>query len=202
MRSKFLCALFFALFVPMMAAPATAQADYAGHQGQSRFAVGGGISGFNPGWGSRINYGPTVWVDYKPPFITKFVPGLGVEAEYRSTLNTTDHFYGEDSHFTSVGGGVTYHPRIAKFRRASPYVKYLGELGWNPVWKAYGPPFAVYDFGGGIDYNLSRSLVLRGDYEYSIWSGVRSFTHPGTISKDNPQGITLGVLYRFGGRSR
>lgn len=209
MRSKLFCTGILALLLPLAAKSASAQADYAARDAISRFAVGGGISGFNPGWGSKIMYGPTVWGDYKAPFISNFISGVAIEGEFRSILWNTDRwntavsdYKDANSRLTTLSGGLIYHPRILKFHAVSPYVKYLAGVGWTPFWRGWGPPFVVNTLGGGADYNLSRHLAVRAEYEYTLWRNVPSYEHPGQSGTDNPQGITLGVLYRFGARSR
>jgi len=200
MRSKlfFACALALAFIATV--ASASAQADYAARDAESRYAIGVGISGFNPGWSAPILYGPTVWADYRAPFISRFVSGLAVEGEYHGLVANTQTIYGESSKQNSIGAGLIYHPGILRFHSVRPYVKALGGLGWTPVYNVNGPPFVVTTFGGGADYNLSYHLAIRADYEYQMWGGVPSYSNPGHDGTDNPQGLTLGVLYRFGSR--
>ena len=60
-------------------------------------------------------------------------------------------------------------------------------------------PATSFAYGGGVDYQLSRSVWLRGDYEYQSWPDFH------TIAKRNmpihPEGFTIGAIYHFGSHS-
>ena len=48
--------------------------------------------------------------------------------------------------------------------------------------------------GGGVDYQIGRHFAVRLDYEYQFW---RAIFGPRDL---NPNGLTLGAVYSFGGR--
>jgi opacity protein-like surface antigen len=168
-------------------------------------AVGGGLSGFDPGlerladnyfWktgGSGVMLGATGWVDYYPHCIPPVLHGLGVEAEVRNTSWRRSDL---ESNFrqTTAGGGAIYSWRhFADFR---PY----GKAGAASGWINYAPASHLHHsdtrtvtyFGGGFEYRVWRKVWFRADYEYQMWPELLGL---GTVS---PQGVTLGATYHFG----
>ena len=199
MKSKLLLWVIPALLLIVGSVSSSAQVVYSAEQGSARLSVGGGISGFNPDLGSGFWLGPALWVDYNPPFNRGILHDLGIEAEARGILwnrgpNTPGYFE------STVGGGFIYHPSILRVHRISPYVKVLASMGWNEVYDGDGPPFLVYQFGGGVDYHLKHSVTIRGDYEFQRWERVPSYSNPGQLSVASPNGFTIGALYNFGRR--
>ena len=197
MQIKFVHGFICALLLVSASVRATGQVVYSAEGGRTRISVGGGISGFNPDLGGRGFWlGPAVWAEYSPAFFRGPLGGLGIAAQGRGIVwNSSNGGYE-----ATVGGGFIYHLGFIRSHRISPYVKALGGLGWNPVYQVEGPPFPVYQFGGGVDYNLNPRISLRGDYEYQIWTHVPSYSHPSQLSTDSPNGFTIGAMYHFGGR--
>ena|SRR6266851_2000568 len=56
--------------------------------------------------------------------------------------------------------------------------------------------FTVISFGGGVDYRISSSIYVRGDYEYHRWLGFTDKVHnfPGPLT---PQVLSIGVAYHI-----
>lgn len=81
--------------------------------------------------------------------------------------------------------------------RLRPYGKVLAGSGKIHY------PFAIGDAsyvalapGAGLDYRLSRRLMLRAEYEYQLWPGSPGFANePG--HELTPNGIHLGLAYRI-----
>ena len=90
-------------------------------------------------------------------------------------------------------------PRISVFRHGKfrPYAKVLfgvGKINF-PYEIGNGSYFAIAP-GGGLDYRVTRRLVLRAEYEYQIWPAA-----PGIAGEPSnglkPNGFSAGFAYRF-----
>jgi opacity protein-like surface antigen len=83
-------------------------------------------------------------------------------------------------------------PRI--FLRRGPFIPYAKALYGRGVYNftnnIANVAYNMYTFGGGADYQLTRSLNIRGDYEYQTWVGF-------PIQDLHPSIITIGVAYHF-----
>jgi opacity protein-like surface antigen len=204
MSSKYvLVALFFAATMP-----AFAQSAPAGIQSVWRADLGGGVSGFHDDFfGSGDLYGPTLWIDLYPNRGPHFLHGLGVEAEGRSvifggpqpnppgpTLNTTT---GE----ITYGGGAIYEWR--HFKNFTPYGKLLWEQGiadFNVGVPHYSRDNrSVLAPGAGVEYRITRHIVIRADYEKQWWQRLfqnHQISTPTGIAIE-PRGVTVGASYQF-----
>src|ERR1700746_686557 len=132
-------------------------------------SIGAGYSNFNTDWLGRIS-GTTVWIDWSFYRAPSFLNRLGIELEGR------DLSYGITANlplrYDTIGGGPIYKWR---YRRFAPYGKFFLEYG-----NVDFPPFGnyshdtrtVYAPGGGLDYRVSRSIWVRGDYEYQFWTNI------------------------------
>ena len=211
MRSKFFCAAVLALLLSFVSARVFAQANYAYEENHTRYTVGAGISGFDMDWGHGIMYGPTLWADWNPPFMPGFLHGLSVEMTARDISWNHSSTQPSDFRTDTLGGGFIYHHRVPYLRRVrplEPYIKgewYFGSVDHkfentlNPTTQPYNHETrTVTALAGGFDYHLPHHLIARADYEYQFWPDFL-----GRSGKDlNPTGLTLGVLYGFGGRAR
>ncbi len=90
-------------------------------------------------------------------------------------------------------------PKINVFRHGKfrPYAKVLfgvGKINF-PYEIGNGSYFAIAP-GGGLDYRLTRLLILRAEYEYQYWPAA-----PGIVGEPSnglhPNGFSAGVAYRF-----
>jgi hypothetical protein len=154
-------------------------------------SVGAGYSNFQSDFNGRIS-GIAVWADwifYRAPFHLR---GLGIEAVGRD-LNFGRTGTVPNLRYDTIAGGPIY--TFLHFRRFHPYGKFL--FGFGSIdFSRLGPTYShttsrFYDPAGGLDYRLTRTIVLRGDYEYQFWPN--SF-HNHYL---NPRGFTIGASYDF-----
>lgn len=186
------------LFILCLAAslPLLSQVVPSATEGGLPLSIGAGFSAFNPDYGKGHIDGGTLWIDYNLSGV-RFVPrGFSVELEGRD-LSMTGSYTGEIRREDYAGIGALYHWR--HFQNFRPYVKCVGGLG-NADYlvknnRRYNQSRTVIAFGGGIDYRVFRTLWVRGDYEYQDWPDFFvGYRNNGAL---DPQGITLGVVYRF-----
>jgi hypothetical protein len=89
------------------------------------------------------------------------------------------------------------------FGRLHPYADFLlgrGEIEYGNggfAVPALGSTFlstvtTVYSPGGGVDYNLTRSIALKGDVQYQFWK--TPVVESGSI---HPVAVSFGGVYRF-----
>jgi opacity protein-like surface antigen len=72
-----------------------------------------------------------------------------------------------------------------------PYAKALYGRGvYNFTDNIANVAYNIYTFGGGADYQITRSINIRADYEFQTWVGF-------PISNLHPNVITAGVAYHF-----
>jgi opacity protein-like surface antigen len=87
--------------------------------------------------------------------------------------------------------GARYH---RSYGRLEPYAKIMigrGVFNFALQGVTYANlAYNIFAIGGGVDYHLTRSINLRGNYEYQDW---HSFPPNGLT----PQLITIGVAYHF-----
>ena len=202
-------ALAFAAFFTCATCSALAQAVPAATEGRSPWAIGAGISGFNPDYGHGHLLGGTLWIDYTFTKVPSLLQGLSMEFEARD-LNYDRNAPGVSTlRQDTAGGGLIYSWR--HFAKLRPYGKLLEEYGnddyglykhtvngWVPG-KRYHDSRNFLGGGGGVEYLVMPRLWLRADYEYQSWPDF--FKHPGknmSAGRLNPQGITIGAMYHFG----
>jgi opacity protein-like surface antigen len=117
-----------------------------------------------------------------------------------TTFSLIDHWGAEfDFHHTRSSADSTVYertyelgPRVFLTRgRLVPYAKVMYGRGvYNFSNNVANVAYNIYTFGGGADFQLTRSITLRGDYEYQSWAGFPL----GTL---HPSVITIGVAYHF-----
>lgn len=191
--------LAFAVLLSCAAYSALAQVVPEATQRRSTFAAGVGLSDYSPDWEQGRLLGGTLWLDYTPDRMPWFLHGLGLDVEARD-LN-----YGRSSSSpdlredTAMGGLIYSWPHYLKFK---PYAKFLAGYG-NRDAKLQSPPLRYNDnrniwaVGGGVDYQVSRSIWVRADYEYQRWPNMiyRNFM---PVAPIHPNGFTIGAMYHFG----
>jgi len=114
---------------------------------------------------------------------------LGLEAEFHQLNNSVSS---PNIYERTYEVGPRY---VLHYRRIQPFAKALygrGVFNYPKVGPGFGANIAynVAAVGGGADYILSRSLILRAGYEYQRWLGFP------------PHGLTpaileVGVAYHF-----
>jgi len=144
----------------------------------------------------------------------------GVAALTDFNLNSKIGVEGEARwlHWNGVGNMAESNyllgPRYRVYRRGrvSLWPKVLFGGGWitTPYYPEAGSlkgSYFMYAPGGTVDYRLTHRIILRADYEYQIWP---SFQAPVTYSANDvaiqhngpltPNGVSVGVMYRFLGQ--
>jgi opacity protein-like surface antigen len=196
MRSKPCLVTFLALFFACAAYSAVAQAVPAATNRSLPLAIGIGLSGYDPAFGHGCVYGGTLWIDYALIQTPSFLRGIGVEVAARD-LN-----YGQSSSQPGLRedvaeGGVIYSWQ--RSRRYRPYGKFLMGYGnkdgdsRNGRWH---DSRNITSLGGGMDFRATQSISVRADYEYQFWPDM-VFKNNKPVAGIRPQGLTIGVLYRF-----
>lgn len=111
-------------------------------------------------------------------------PHWGGEFDFRNAKATQDSTIYERTY--EIG------PRILITRgRITPYAKVMYGRGvYNFSRNIANVAYNMYTFGYGADFQILRSINLRGDYEYQNWAGFPL----GTL---HPSVITIGVAYHF-----
>lgn len=109
---------------------------------------------------------------------------FGLEADFHHAQAS------EDS--TTYARTYEVGPRVHwTYGRLVPYGKVLVGRGvFNYPNNIANLAYNMYTFGGGADFQLTRSINLRGDYEYQNWIGFPLGTLHPTIT-------TVGIAYHF-----
>jgi opacity protein-like surface antigen len=108
----------------------------------------------------------------------------GAEANFHQSQSSQDSTVYERTY--EVG------PRLYVLRGAfEPYAKVLyGRGDYNFSKNIANIAYNIYTVGGGADFRVTRSLNIRGDYEYQTWPGF-------PISALHPSVVTVGVAFHF-----
>jgi hypothetical protein len=163
----------------------SAQVAPAARAGGPPIAIGFGMSGY------YLDYGPDRWME--GPVVRASVGifhGFGVDVNARSIFMNTPAPLTRMQQNTFLAGA--YFDGI-HFGRVRPFARAAGGLGTiefpsrNPAYTR--DSYTVYAPSGGFEYQLSRKVALRAEYEYQFW---KDFHGPRYL---NPQGVTLGVTY-------
>jgi hypothetical protein len=159
----------------------------------SPWAVGGGLSSYDPNWADGRMMGVAAWVDYTPHYMPSILHGLGLEAEARDlTFGRADRIPKHLQEKT-IGGGLIY--TWSHYRNFHPYGKVLESFG-GITWDVAPVPYrhdtrTVTSAGGGFEVHAYRKVWVRADYEYQFWPHFMNQTL-------DPSGFTLGATYHFG----
>jgi opacity protein-like surface antigen len=76
---------------------------------------------------------------------------------------------------------------VMTFRKITPYGKVLVGMGGGSFINGHS---FVIAYGGGLDYQLTRRLTVRGDFEYQQWRITPTLW---------PYGVSAGISYRVFG---
>jgi opacity protein-like surface antigen len=165
-------------------------------RGNIPLSIGGGITDYSLDWGyGRRMLGITAWADWHFTSRSRFLRGVGLEAEATDLNWNRPSSLPKMRHDTAQGGG-TY--TWQHFRNFSPYAKMLVGIGSIDFPAPPGYPsythdtFTIFSPGGGIEYGILNRVSVRGDYEYQFW---RQTFGPHDL---NPNGFTIGASYHFG----
>lgn len=171
---------------------ATAQAAPSAKQDVLPFEIGGGVSIFNPDLGSGQMIGYTMWGDYSPTFLTNWVHGLAIEAQFKDIAfhrSSTQPNVTEKSFL----GGANY----AWHRYRNFYPMASAKLGYGSIDFLFNNDYSythdsrtIYSFSGGAQYRLWQNIWAHADYEYEVWPALFSTTL-------HPRGFTFGLAYDF-----
>ncbi len=165
---------------------AHAQADFTATKTIS-LDVFAGATVLNPKYGSTTGeIGYLVGAD-----ITRHFRPVDVSFEVRYTAAT-----GDSADETTYGGGLKIERAYHRFH---PYVDFLvasGKIKFDHP-EIYGNAFythddsLVYDFGGGVDYDLNSRFALKADFQVQRW-------HTGIERPPfYPYNASLGIQYRI-----
>jgi opacity protein-like surface antigen len=110
------------------------------------------------------------------------------------------HWGGEfDFHQTKASSDSTIYERTYEigpriFFQRGPLIPYAKVMYGRGVYNFHNNianvAYNMYTFGGGLDYELRRSINLRADYEYQTWMSF-------PITDLHPSVVTIGVAYHF-----
>ena len=144
------------------------------------FQLGGEFSDYHPDYGGQRLYGFGGYADLD------FRRWIGIEAESRALFLNK---YGGKLQMYTGGGGPRIFYRRGKF---VPYAKVVVEFGsiTFPNHTFDHATMVLYGIGGGLDYNLSHRVSLRGEFQWQNW--------PDFLNKGlTPYGFNIGAAYRF-----
>lgn len=195
-RWKFFSVMF--LLIAGAALPARSQVTYSAEEGKLPFTVGLGFSNFSDDWGvtNPRQDGITLWADWRLPRLPARLNGLGIEFEGRDINFATPSGIPGHRMDTALGGPSFEWRRAGRIR---PFVKYLMGIGSidfpNPSTYQHDTR-VVFEPGGGAEVRCWTRFSVRAEYDYQYW-------HQLFGSNDlTPQGVSVGVVYDFGARSR
>jgi hypothetical protein len=171
--------------------------------------AGGEASFYNPDWGCHSNLVFNCKSDLSGAtalFDVNLAPRWGSEGEARWLRWQGPGNERESNYFL----GPRY--KLYRINRFSLWAKFMVGGGWitTPNYPEAGSlkgSYFVYSPGGTLGYRLSSHLSLRADYEFEFWP---SFAAPSTTSSSGtqvshdsgltPNGVSVGVMYRFLGQ--
>ncbi|GAA3769367.1 outer membrane protein [Terriglobus aquaticus] len=83
-----------------------------------------------------------------------------------------------------------------------PYGKLMYGRGvFNYEYNVANLAYNIGAIGVGVDYNATRHINVRADYEYQNWFNFRGFVSQGNVTSNSaslsPQVITIGAAYHF-----
>jgi opacity protein-like surface antigen len=154
--------------------------------------VGVAYSNFDSDLDGRIS-GITAWADWHFYRAPSYLRRLGIELEGRD-LNFGRTGNMPNLRFDTIAAGPIYTFRF--HHKFLPYGKFL--FGYGSVdFKSSIPTYShdsrtIYAPAGGLDYRLTRSIWLRGDYEYQFWPNLLQANH-----YLSPNGFSIGASYDF-----
>ena len=145
--------------------------------------VGLGYSLAKPDYGQQSYQGFAAYADFD------LRSHFGLEAEFHQVSGPS----GQQSFQRTYELGGRY---LRSYGALVPYLKAMAGRGdFNYPFGDTDLAYTLFAGGVGVDYKLSPSLRLRGEYELQRWSG---FAPSGL----NPQILTFAVAYHFAAKPR
>jgi len=193
-RSAILATLLMTASCPLFS-QAVPSANGGEPQRGTTLGLGGGVSSYLMDFGHGRMTGGTVWADAEFNIGPKILHGFGLEGEARQVAYGRSPSQPSNLREETVSAGVTYTWHAP--HDIHPYGKFLGGVGAIN----FHFPYETYDHdtrtvtaaGGGVEARAFRRVWVRADYEYQWWPVLFNKTL-------DPQGVTLGVMYKFGHR--
>jgi hypothetical protein len=144
--------------------------------------VGAGFTTASPDYGTDRIRGFAFYGDFD------FRPHIGLEVDFHQLNSPKTDIY-ERSY--EVGG--RYFRRYGRSGAFKPYGKVLYGRGvFNFPLNEANLAYNMLAFGGGLDYELTNRINLRGEFEYQHWfSGLQL---PDGLT---PTLVTFGAAYHF-----
>lgn len=114
---------------------------------------------------------------------------IGADLEFRQASPS----YGENVYERTYEAGGRYVYPVGRLR---PYGKVLYGRGvFNYPHNVANLAYNLLSLGAGLDYQLSRQLNVRIDYEHGHWFGF-------PLQALSPNIVSIGVAYHFSGEGR
>jgi hypothetical protein len=140
--------------------------------------VGLGFSG-GPHYGGSRYYGGSIYASFD------FLQHWGVEADFHQVNTSANNKLYERTY--EIGGRYVRHYKGF----INPYGKVMiGRGVFNFANDSANLAYNMYSIGGGIDFNVTRRINARGDFEFQRWPSF-----PGNAL--TPKVATIGVAYHF-----
>ena len=146
-----------------------------------------------PDYGPTNNNGMIFGADY-----TRFTRWwVNPSLEFRAKITS-----GSTVDEKSFGGGIRLEKQLhEKFHPYADFLVSAGYINYNfkpPPTLINGQPYTsdstvVYSYGGGLDYDITKSFALRGDFQSERWYLDRN---PAAAAHLTPAGWSLGLVYR------
>ncbi len=109
---------------------------------------------------------------------------LGAELEIHQIYSSD----GQQIHERTYEAGLRYR---RNYGRLAPYAKIMGGRGvFNFPFNQANLAYNLAAIGGGLDYNLTRRINLRGEFEYQRWFDFQA-------NQLTPSLISIGAAYHF-----
>ena len=140
--------------------------------------IGGGFTSASPDYGSRRFRGFAFYSDFD------FRAHYGVEVDFHQLNDPISDTY---ERTYEIGGRY-----VRRYGHLKPYGKLLYGRGVFNLPDQFNLAYNMLVAGGGADYEFTRHINLRGDFEYQRW-----FSGPGLVNGLTPALITVGAAYHF-----
>ena len=136
----------------------------------------------HPDWGSQTNRSFIVGAD-----ATRYLKyfNSSIEARIGESTGAAD----VQKYFM---GGMKIERAVGPSHRLHPYAMLGIGYGTNTIQHhGYRDNSVIHGMGGGLDFDVTRTIAFKGDYQYQFWN----LGH--TTSGLTPYSYTAGVLYHM-----